>query len=131
MSEEEKIEQVIAKYKTFFEDSDADVSKSIKGVWHLFRYDEKNECYECFIRFKTADELERIILSEVANDMNIAMELTAETIAHRFGYSEINDTVMTSNYDENVRNLIFNLSAIEENLHLFEVVSKELKRLKQ
>ena len=131
MSEDKKIEEVISKYQSLLDNSDVDITKSIKGVWHFYRYNEKYKNYDCFIRFKTANDLEHIILSEVAEDMNIAMELTAETIAYSYGYEDVNQIAQTSDYEENVRKLIYNLGVVEQHLHLFKVVAKELKGLRK
>ena len=130
MSEDKKIEEVISKYQSFFDNSDADVSKSIKGIWHFYRYNEQYKNYDCFIRSKTANDLEHIIMSEVADDMNLALESIADTIFHSYGYENIEDVTKTSDYAENIKRLIFNLSAIGECVDLFQTVAKELKGLK-
>lgn len=130
MPEDKKIGEVISKYQSFFDNSDADVSKSIKGVWHFYRYNEQYRNYDCFIRFNTANDLEHIIMSEVADDMNTGLEIVADTITNSYGYENIEDVTHTSDYDENVKRLIFNLSAIGDCVDLFQTVAKELKGLK-
>lgn len=130
MSEDEKIEQIISKYQTFIDDSDADITKSVKGEWHFYRYNEEYKNYDCFIRFKTAQDLEHIIVSEIADDMNLAIECAADSIAHSYGYEDVNQVTKTSNYEENVRRLVFNLKVIDDHMHLFETVAKEVRKLK-
>lgn len=131
MSEDKKIEEVISKYRSFLDNSDADISKSIKGVWHFYRYNEQYKNYDCFIRFKTASDLEHIILSEVADDMNLAMECVADTITYSYGYENIEDVTKTSDYADNVKRLIFNLSAVGGCVDLFQTVAKELEGLRK
>ena len=131
MSEDKKIEEVISRYRSFLDNSDADISKSIKGVWHFYRYNEQYKNYDCFIRFKTADDLEHIILSEVADDMNLALESVADTITYSYGYENVEDVTKTSDYDENIKRLIFNLGAVGECVDLFQTVAKELEGLRK
>lgn len=127
MSEDKKIEKVISKYRSFLDNSDADISKSIKGVWHFYRYNKEYKNYDCFIRFKTASDLENIILSEVADDMNLALESVADTITYSYGYENVEDVPKTSDYEENIKRLIFNLSAVGGCVDLFQTVAKELE----
>lgn len=69
-------------------------------------------------------------MSEVADDMNLALESVADTITHSYGYENIEDVTKTSDYTENIKRLIFNLSAVGECVDLFQIVAKELKGLK-
>lgn len=131
MSEDKKIEKVISKYRSFLDNSDADISKSIKEVWHFYRYNKEYKNYDCFIRFKTASDLEHIILSEVADDMNLALESVADTITYSYGYENVEDVTKTSDYDENIKRLIFNLGAVGECVDLFQTVAKELEGLRK
>lgn len=132
MPEDKKIEEVINKYQSFFDNSDADIVNTKKGVWIFFRYDERCNNYDCFIRFKTAVDLEHIILGEIAEDANIAMELTAETITYRYDYEDINSSVQESDYyEERISKLIYNLGVVAQHMHLFEVVAEELKGFKK
>lgn len=131
MSEDKKTEEVISKYQSFFDNSDADVIKSIKEIWHFYRYNEQYKNYDCFIRFETANDLEHIIMSEVADDMNLALESVADTIFHSYGYENIADVTKTSDYAENIKRLVFNLSAVGECVDLFQIVAKELEGLRK
>ena len=131
MSEDKKIEEVISKYQSLLNNSDADVSKSVKGVWHFYRYNEQYKNYDCFIRFKTWNDLEHIILSEVADDMNLALESVADTITNSYGYENIEVVTKTSDYAENIKRLIFNLSAVGECVDLFQAMAKELEGLRK
>lgn len=79
MTEKEKIEIIIKEYKSFFEATDMDVCQSIKGKWYFSKKDSKDNFYECFREFKTAEELIEMILGELALDMACAIEKEVDT----------------------------------------------------
>ena len=54
MSEKEKVLQVIEKYKEFF----------------FYSYAKEFTYFDYFIKFHTAEELERIIIGNMVNDVN-------------------------------------------------------------
>lgn len=71
--------------------------------------------------------MEHIILSEVADDMNAGLEIIADIITHSYGYENIEDVTHTSDHDENIKRLIFNLGAVGDCIDLFQEVAKELE----
>lgn len=71
LTEEEKIRQIIEQYSSYFEHSDADVGHTQKGVWFFYEYDKEHDYYNSFIRFETAKELEHLIASLAADDLNV------------------------------------------------------------
>ena len=73
MSEDEKIQELIEKYGGYFENSNADVCHTYKGIWFFFRFDPKYKNFECFIQFETAGQLKNIILGEIVDDINTLM----------------------------------------------------------
>lgn len=126
MSEDKKIEELIKKYKEYFDNSNADVCKTIKGVWFFYRYDTKTDYFECFYRFNTADELKRIIESEIFYDMSYAIESTADNIVSNMKSYDINNCGSDWNYREHMDILISNLEDINRLSHVFEGLSKAL-----
>lgn len=97
MTEDEKIKKVIAKYDSFFENTDSDVGHTKKGVWFFYEYDKGHDYYTSFFRFETAEELERIIAEVLIEEFNILIEITAENIFRGLDNiaAEINDASQT------------------------------------
>lgn len=75
MSEKEKVLQVIEKYKEFFDGEDGiDVAISAKGEFFFYSYAKEFKYFDHFIQFHTAEELERIIIGNMVNDVNCIVE---------------------------------------------------------
>ena len=128
MSKKEKIERVLDKYKKYFEDTGADVCHSIKGVWFFYQYDNKNDIYECFYKFDDAEELEKIIIGEILQTVNIAIECTAEeiTFCNRKNLKMIDVDKISDDYDSNdrLKALAVNVEAIHKVMHLTDKAYK-------
>ena len=122
MSEAKKIQAVIEEYKQYLDKTKYDVCRSNKGVWFFFEYDSKNDIYECFYRFSTAEELEQIIIGELIESINIALECMAEEIvfANRKKSQIVNVDYISDNYDFNdrINELAVNIEAIKNTIHL-------------
>lgn len=75
MTEKEKVLQVIEKYKEFFDGEDGiDVAISAKGEFFFYSYAKELTYFDYFIKFQTAEELERIIIGNMVNDVNCIVE---------------------------------------------------------
>lgn len=85
MDENDKIKQIIQKYDAYFKNGSGDAVLTATGYWLFFEYDEKSDSYYGFIRFKTAEELEKIILDELAEAVNGIFETAAENLHMSFG----------------------------------------------
>lgn len=80
MNEDKKIENLLNEYKELFETTTADISKSYKGRRFFFYTDRVcNELY-CIKEFATADELEKKIIYELADQINMSLENTFENV---------------------------------------------------
>lgn len=111
MTEEQKIRQVIDQYSSYFEHSDADVGHTQKGVWFFYEYDEEHDYYNSFIRFSTAKELEQLIASLAADDLNVLIEVGAEDVHHALREIQINDSA-GSCYDGCIPELLKNIEVL-------------------
>lgn len=124
MSEDKKIEYVLEKYKEYFNNSNSDVCHSNKGIWFFYQYDSKNDIYESFYQFTTAKELEKIIIGEIIETINIALECTAEAIV--FANNEphkiikVDDIPTDYDFSERVNKLAVNVKAVKQTMHLVE-----------
>ena len=113
MSEDEKIKVVIEKYSNLFKNYSADVGQTATGVWFFFEYDKEHDEYYSFIRFKTAEELERLIIGLLADDINCMIETTAENIFHNLKVTNIQD-LPASNYENCTVELLRNLEILNQ-----------------
>lgn len=126
MSEDEKIQELIERYGCYFENSNADVCHTYKGIWFFFRFDPKYKNFECFIQFETAGQLKNIVLGEIVDDINTLIEVAADTIAHEYDYKEINEVTHSSDYEESINKLFYNLEVLTKSTHMLEDVFKAL-----
>ena len=115
MTEDEKIQKVIEENEGFFQNTISDVARTKKGVWIFFEYDEEHNYYNCFFRFKTAQELEWIIAEVLADEMNILIETTAENIHHELEDVDINDMAQSC-YDISIPELMKNMEVLNSEL---------------
>lgn len=124
MNEETKIQSVIEEYQDYLNKTNSDVCHSIKGVWFFFRYDSKNNIYECFYQFFTADELERIIIGEIIESINIALECTAEEIVFANGKRpqviDVDSILINYDFADRINELAVNIQAIKKTMHLVD-----------
>ena len=83
MDEGLKIKELLKKYEHFFQTTNADVTKSIKGQRFFYRIDDRSKEIFSVVEFETAKELEEIILHEIAFNLNTAIEVGIENINER------------------------------------------------
>ena len=81
--EKEKILQVMEKYRDYFNEWDADVAFGVNGR-NIFYVLASGEEFETFLFFQTADQLEKIILGMIAENVEIIMEAGMEEISVGF-----------------------------------------------
>lgn len=114
MKEEMKIQEVIKKYQDFIQSSCVDITKSIKGKRFFYLVDERSKELYCVVEFSTAEELEQIILHEMADDLNLAIEVGIENL----------------NVELNEKNVSYDScefgNAIEHLANSLEILQKEL-----
>jgi len=81
MTEREKVEAVIEKYKDMFAGEDGmDVAVSVKGDFFFYTFSQEYNYYDHFVKFKTAEELEKLIIGNLANDVNCILEPLADEL---------------------------------------------------
>lgn len=89
MTEEQKIEKLLEQYKPFFETTSADIATSVKGQRFFYFTDSESGLFYCMTIFATAEELEQILLHEMANELNMAIGNSIEAINKKINYSNI------------------------------------------
>ena len=81
--ERDKILQVMEKYRDYFKEWNADVAFGTNKSNIFYVLAPRNE-FETFLFFQTADQLERIILGTIAENVEIIMEAGIEEISIGF-----------------------------------------------
>lgn len=114
MNEEQKIEKLLNEYKDFFETSTADISKSAKGRKFFFYTDSKCGDLYCLAEFTTADELEQIILHEMADKINMTFENIVEEINYEMNYTNV--SYSSCDLGEAVSRLAISLEKIQKEI---------------
>ncbi len=87
--ERDKILQVMEKYRDYFKEWNADVAFGTKKSNIFYVLAPRNE-FEAFLFFQTADQLEKIILGTIAENVDIIMEAGMEEISMGFSANEMN-----------------------------------------
>lgn len=127
MNEDEKIQSVIEQYKAYIDTSNSDICHSIKGVWFYYTYDSKNSIYESFYQFSTSEELEKIIIGEIIDTINIAIEYTAEEIVYANNKQvavDVDIIPMKYDFSGRLKELYTNINAVNNTLYLIEEACK-------
>lgn len=78
--ERDKILQVMEKYRDYFKEWNADVAFGINKS-NIFYVLASEKEFETFLFFQTADQLEKIILGTIAENIEIIMEAGIEEIS--------------------------------------------------
>lgn len=124
MNEKAKIRMLLEEYKEFIAKTDYDVCESVKGEWFFFCYDKEHDLYHSFYKFSSAENLERIIIGEVLDSINIAVECTAEeiTFAHGKGMKFVDVEVTDSEYNlvQVIEDFRISAKAINKIIHLIQ-----------
>lgn len=86
--ERKKILQVMEKYSDYFREWNADVALGVnKGnVFYVLASERE---FETFLFFQTADQLEKIILGTIAENVEIILEAGMEEISMGFSANEM------------------------------------------
>lgn len=88
--EKEKILQVMEKYRDYFNEWDADVAFGVNGR-NIFYVLASGEEFETFLFFQTADQLEKVILGTIAENLDVILGA---------GIDEVNVGFSAGNMDE-------------------------------
>ncbi len=112
MNEEQKIEKILEEYKNFFETTTADVAKSAKGRRFFFLVDRICADLYCLAEFTTADELEQIILHEMADQINMKLQNVMDDMNHEINYIDV--SYSRCDFSEAVSQLAITLDIIQK-----------------
>lgn len=133
MTEKEKVLQVIEKYREFFDGEDGiDVAISAKGEFFFYSYAKEFTYFDYFIKFHTAEELERIIIGNMVNDVNCIVEPLIDELEMQTRQIDSLDTEAYDFRDE-VMKLSEHLASVErvltKNNEVFRILFRGLKNV--
>ena len=88
--EKEKILQVVEKYRDYFNEWDADVAFGVHGK-NIFYVLASGKEFEAFLFFRTADQLERIILGTIAENLDVVMDAGIDEVYVGFTADDVDE----------------------------------------
>ena len=88
--EKEKILQVMEKYREYFNEWDADVAFGIKGKNIFYVLNARKE-FETFMFFRTAEQLEKIILGTLAENLDLILGSGIDEVYMDFSAAEVDE----------------------------------------
>ena len=88
--EKEKILQVVEKYRDYFNEWDADVAFGVHGK-NIFYVLASGKEFEAFLFFRTADQLERIILGTIAENLDVVMDAGIDEVYVGFTADDVGE----------------------------------------
>ena len=128
----QEILTVMEKYKVYFEMWDADVAIGITGDKIFYVLNENNEI-ELFTKFQTADELERIILGTLAENITVMMTSITDELNLQFTKASMDAVKTPSEVTEYLPLLAKDFAIIRKTVkewsHMIEMTFKPLKDL--
>lgn len=92
-----KIMAVADKYSDYFNEWHSDIAIGRKGPNFFYVYNDKYHYFEVFEEFSTAEELERLIIGTMAENMETFNAVALENTHKMFDELDINENV--GNYD--------------------------------
>lgn len=116
-NEVRKITAVADKYRDYFSQWRADIAIGRNGPNMFYLYDENYKHFDVFEPFETAEELEKLIIGSMAENMEVFHAVAAENIQSMFDKL---DTETVGNYDPDFH--IYKL------LQQMEIMTDELER---
>ena len=92
-----KIMAVADKYSDYFNEWHSDIAIGRKGPNFFYVYNDQYHYFEVFEKFNTAEELERLIIGTMAENMEAFNAVVLESTQKMFDDLDINENV--GNYD--------------------------------
>ena len=88
--EKEKILQVMEKYGDYFNEWDADVAFGVNGKNIFYVLASRRE-FETFLFFRTADQLEKIILGTIAENLDVILGAGIDEVNVGFSAEDVDE----------------------------------------
>ena len=88
--EKEKILQVMEKYRDYFNEWDADVAFGVNGKNIFYVLASRRE-FETFLFFRTADQLEKVILGTIAENLDVILGAGIDEVNVGFSAEDVDE----------------------------------------
>ena len=88
--EKEEILQVMEKYRDYFNEWDADVAFGVNGK-NIFYVLASRKEFETFLFFRTADQLEKVILGTIAENLDVILGAGIDEVNVGFSAEDVDE----------------------------------------
>lgn len=88
--EKEEILQVMEKYRDYFNEWDADVAFGVNGKNIFYVLASRRE-FETFLFFRTADQLEKVILGTIAENLDVILGAGIDEVNVGFSAEDVDE----------------------------------------
>jgi hypothetical protein len=113
-NEDRKIQDVIEQYKDILDKSNYDVAKTAKNRWIFYELHLEHEICNAMVIFHTAEELKFLIVSNIADDLSCAVEITISDSPMLLSSIEITALNSLDDYKNMLPQLERNISVLQQ-----------------
>lgn len=106
--------EMAERYRDYFREHDADIALGRSGTHFFYVYNREYGYFEVFHTFRTAAELEVLILGALAEDLECMNSVMAENLHERFDLTDINETLDNFEPRFHMHTLAEQLKAVSE-----------------
>lgn len=119
-----KIMAVAEKYSDYFNEWHSDIAIGRKGPNFFYVYNDQYRYFEVFEEFSTAEELERLIIGTMAENMEVFNAVALESTQKMFDDLDINESVGSYDPDFHIYKLLRQMEIMTGQLeHWSELVA--------
>ena len=133
MAEEDEVSKIMAvaeKYSNYFNEWYSDIAIGRKGPNFFYVYNDKYHYFEVFEEFTAAEELEKLIIGTMAENMETFNAVALENTQKMFDELDINENVGNYDPDFHIYKLLRQMEIMTGQLeHWAEMVSATYRSL--
>ena len=133
MAEEDEVSKIMAvaeKYSDYFNEWHSDIAIGRKGPNFFYVYNDQYRYFEVFEEFSTAEELEKLIIGTMAENMETFNAVALENTQKMFENLDINENVGSYDPDFHIYKLLRQMEIMTGQLeHWAEMVSATYRSL--
>ena len=127
MAEEDEVSKIMAvaeKYSNYFNEWHSDIAMGRKGPNFFYVYNDQYRYFEVFEEFSTAEELEKLIIGTMAENMETFNAVALENTQKMFENLDINENVGSYDPDFHIYKLLRQMEIMTGQLeHWSELVA--------
>lgn len=127
MAEEDEVSKIMAvaeKYSDYFNEWHSDIAIGRKGPNFFYVYNDQYRYFEVFEEFRTAEELEKLIIGTMAENMETFNAVALENTQKMFENLDINENVGSYDPDFHIYKLLRQMEIMTGQLeHWSELVA--------